>query len=445
MMNLYNSMTNKKEEFKSIEPNKVVMYICGPTVYNYIHIGNARPMVVFDTLRRVFEQIGYEVTFISNYTDVDDKIINAAKELKMSELEVANKFIEAYENDRRSLNTIMPDYKPRVTDYMDEIIEFIDALIKEGFAYEVNGNVYFRIDKLHDYGKLSHFHVDDVQVGARIEENKEKENPLDFVLWKKTDDGINWETKWSKGRPGWHTECVVMISSINNGKMIDIHGGGMDLKFPHHENEIAQANGCYHHDIANYWVHNGFINVDDEKMSKSIGNVKWTKDVVAAIGANVFRLAMMSSHYRAPLNFSEELIETTKKELEKLTSALKQANLILSLNGVASSDELDSELFGEYIAYMEDDLNTPNALKVVYDTLKKINQLVRGKDIDYKELAILKNTLEKMLEILGVFIELANINQEDIKLYQQWQEAKNNKDFDQADKYRQQLIDLNIL
>lgn len=444
-MKLYNSMTNQKEEFKSIDPNKVVMYICGPTVYNYIHIGNARPMVVFDTFRRLFEQLGYEVTFISNYTDVDDKIINTAKELKMSELEVANKFIEAYENDRRSLNTIMPDYKPRVTEYMDEIIQFVDDLINEGFAYEVNGNVYFRIDKLDDYGKLSHFHVEDVQVGARIEENKEKENPLDFTLWKKTDDGISWETKWSNGRPGWHTECVVMISSINKGKLIDIHGGGMDLKFPHHENEIAQANGCYHHDIANYWIHNGFINVDDEKMSKSIGNVKWTKDVVAAIGSNVFRLAMMTSHYRAPLNFSEELIDSTRKELEKLTAALKQANLLLSLNKISKSDELNKELFDEYLAYMEDDLNTPNAIMVTYETLKRINQMVRQKDIDFNELAVLKNTLEKMLEILGVFIELANISQEDLDLYQQWQNAKENKDFEQADAYRQKLVDLNIL
>ncbi|MEG0284388.1 MAG: class I tRNA ligase family protein, partial [Erysipelotrichales bacterium] len=248
------------------------------------------------------------------------------------EKEVADKFIEAYENDRKSLNTIMPDYRPRVTEYMDEIIEFIDKLIEADFAYEINGDVYFRVDKLEDYGKLSNLNIDDLQVGARIEENKDKENPLDFTLWKKTEDGINWETKWSTGRPGWHTECVVMISTINEGEMIDIHGGGMDLKFPHHENEIAQANGCYHHNIANYWMHNGFINVDDEKMSKSLGNVKWAKDVIAQIGSNVFRLAMMSTHYRAPLNFSEELIETTRKELAKLETALKQANLVLAIN-----------------------------------------------------------------------------------------------------------------
>ncbi|MDF9866560.1 cysteinyl-tRNA synthetase [Bacilli bacterium PM5-3] len=443
-MKLYNSMTNKKEDFVPIKPNEVSIYICGPTVYNYIHIGNARPMVVFDTLRRLFEYLGYKVMFMSNYTDVDDKIINAAKELGKTEGEVAAKFIEAYENDRKSLNTIMPEYRPRVTEYMDEIIDFIDKLIEKGYAYEVNGDVYFRIDKLDDYGKLSNFDKENLQVGARIEENKDKENPLDFTLWKKTDEGINWKTKYSTGRPGWHTECVVMISTINNGEMIDIHGGGMDLKFPHHENEIAQANGCFNHNIANYWIHNGFINVDDEKMSKSLGNVKWTKDVVAKIGPNVFRLAMMSTHYRAPLNFSEELIESTKKELEKIEQALKQANLQISLGGIQEDGYVD-DLMKEYTMYMEDDLNTPNALKVVFDTVKKINQTVRSKEINLKELAQLKNSLEKMLEILGVFIELRKITSEDISIYEKWMDAKANKDFTSADEYRNRLIELGIL
>lgn len=443
-MKLYNSLTNKKEEFVPIKPGHVSIYICGPTVYNYIHIGNARPMVVFDTMRRLFEYEGYEVLFISNYTDVDDKIINAAKELGKTEEEIANKFIEAYENDRRSLNTIMPEHRPRVTQYMPEIIDFIDKLIEKEFAYEVNGDVYFRISKLEDYGKLSNFDTENLQVGARIEENTDKENPLDFTLWKKTTDGISWDTKWSKGRPGWHTECVVMISTINKGEMIDIHGGGMDLKFPHHENEIAQANGCCHHNIANYWVHNGFINVDDEKMSKSIGNVKWTKDVVAAIGSNVFRLAMMSTHYRAPLNFSDELIETTRKELEKLETALKQANLKLS-SAKITEDKLDDELMKEFIEYMDDDLNTSNALKVVFDTLKKINQENRVKDGDLTYLATLKNSLEKMLEILGVFIELRQLNDVDIALVAEWNLSKQNKDFEKADQLRNELVELNIL
>lgn len=443
-MKVYNSMTNQKEEFVSIKENEVSMYICGPTVYNYIHIGNARPMVVFDTLRRTLEQVGYKVTFISNYTDVDDKIIAAAKQLGVSEKEVSEKFIEAYENDRRSLNTIMPEYRPKVTDYMNEIIEFIDALIQKDFAYEIQGDVYFRINKLDDYGMLSNFDVENLQVGARIEENIKKENPLDFALWKKTEEGLNWDSKWSKGRPGWHTECVVMIGSINNNEMIDIHAGGMDLKFPHHENEIAQSIGCFNHKLAKYWMHNGFINVDDEKMSKSLGNVKWTKDVVSKIGANVFRMAMLSTHYRAPLNFSEELIESTTKELEKITGVLKQTNLVLSINNI-NTDLLNNEIMNQYMSYMEDDLNTSNAFSVVFDTVKKMNQALRSKDFDLNELAILKNTLVKMLEILGVMINLVNISQDDINIYQQWNEARVNKDFDLADKLRNTLVERDVL
>lgn len=443
-MKVYNSMTNQKEEFIPLKEGEVSIYICGPTVYNYIHIGNARPMVVFDTLRRVFEQLGYKVKFMSNYTDVDDKIIKAAAVQDISEMELAEKFIKAYEADRDSLNTILPEYRPRVTEFMDSIIKFIAKLVEKGFAYEVDGDVYFRINKLDEYGKLSNFDIEDLRVGARIEENEAKENPLDFALWKKTDVGINWQSPWSIGRPGWHTECVVMISDLNDGEMIDIHGGGMDLKFPHHENEIAQAQGCFNHNIARYWMHNGFINIDDEKMSKSLGNVKWTKDVVSAIGPNVFRLAMMSTHYRAPLNFSEELINTTKKELEKITAALKQANLILRINNIAD-DQLDSKFLNEYMEFMQDDLNTPNAIKVVFDTVKRINQLTREKEIDYLELAKLKNSLERMINILGVFIQLPLISDEDIDVYQAWLNAKEAKDFEKADQYREILVAKDIM
>lgn len=443
-MKIYNSLTNQKEEFIPLKKGEVSMYVCGPTVYNYIHIGNARPIVVFDTLRRVFEQQGNKVMFISNYTDVDDKIIKAAKDAGLNESDIAKKYIEAYENDRQSLNTIMPDHRPKVTEYMPNIIAFIADLVAKGYAYEIDGDVYFRVSKIEDYGKLANLNIEELQVGARIEENTKKENPLDFTLWKKTEEGINWESPWSIGRPGWHTECVVMISAINEGEMIDIHGGGMDLKFPHHTNEIAQAQGCFNHSIARYWMHNGFINVDDEKMSKSIGNVKWTKDVVAAIGSNVFRLAMMSTHYRAPLNFSEELIETSQKQIEKITSALKQANLILALNDY-QTDDLDQKYLNEFMEYMEDDLNTPNALKVVYDTTKALNQEARNKEKDLNKLALLKNSLERMLSILGVFIELSIISSEDIITYEQWLDAKQAKDFEQADKYRAILIEKGIL
>ncbi|WP_423363232.1 cysteine--tRNA ligase [Mycoplasma sp. P36-A1] len=443
-MKLHNSMSNKKEEFVPIKSGEVSMYICGPTVYNYIHIGNARPMVVFDTMRRFFEYLGYKVTFISNYTDVDDKIINAAKEQGKSEAEIAQRFIDAYEYDRKTLNTIMPDFRPRVTEYMNEIIEFIADLIDKGYAYESDGDVYFRVNKLEEYGKLSHVNKDDLIIGARVEENEKKESPIDFTLWKKTDAGINWDSKWSTGRPGWHTECVVMINSINDGGMIDIHGGGMDLKFPHHDNEIAQANGHSHNDIARYWVHNGFINIDDEKMSKSIGNVVWTKDVVKEIGPNAFRLAMLSTHYRAPLNFNEDLIETTKKELVKMETALKQANLELAL-AKYSSDEYQDEIMLEYKTYMEDDLNTANAITVIFDAVKKLNSEVRKKEKNIAEISKLKNSIEKMLEILGIFINLRIIQDEDLNLYSNWNKAKQDKDFQLADKYRDQLLEIGIL
>jgi cysteinyl-tRNA synthetase len=443
-MKLYNSMTKKKEEFKPIKAKEVSIYVCGPTVYNYIHIGNARPMIVFDTLRRTLEEDGYKVKFISNYTDIDDKVIKAAKELGVDELELANNFIEAYEADRDGLNALKPDYTPRVTEYMDQIIAFISKLIAKGFAYEINGDVYFDINKIKDYGKLTNFDKNNLQVGARVEENKEKHNPLDFTLWKKTNEGMNWPSPWSNGRPGWHTECVVMIAALNKGEMIDIHGGGMDLKFPHHENEIAQAQGAFNHNIANYWMHNGFINVDDAKMSKSLGNVKWAKDVVAKIGANVFRLAMLSVNYRAPLNFSEELIEATTKEIEKFTSALKQANIVKA-QAKLKETAIDQKRFKEFMNNMNDDLNTSNAITVMQDTTKHLNQLVRAKDSDAKEVVILKNTIEKMLSILGIFIELPNIDQAVLDLLAKWEKAQADKDFTAADKYRQQLQEMNIL
>jgi len=444
-MKVYNSLTSKKEEFKSIKPNEVTIYICGPTVYNYIHIGNARPMVVFDTFRRVFEQLGYSVNFTSNYTDVDDKIINAAKAEGITELELANKYIEAYENDRKILNTIMPENRPRVTEYMPEIIAFIDDLIQKEYAYAIDGDVYFRVHKLDEYAILSKQNIDDLVVGARVEENDKKESPLDFTLWKATTDGINWESPWSKGRPGWHTECVVMINSIYNGEMIDIHGGGMDLKFPHHDNEIAQQQGCCHNNIANYWLHNGFINIDNEKMSKSLGNVIWTKDIVKEIGPNVFRLAMLSTHYRAPLNFNEELIDSTRKELDKLENALKQANLLLALNKYEGTPSLDETYMSKYMDAMSDDLNTALALTAIFDTLKAVNQQTRQKEINVELLASLKATLEKMLEIFGVIIPLKDIDHNDLVLYQSWLDAKADKDFDKADELRDVLVQANIL
>ena len=308
-MKLFNSLTNKKEEFVPIKEGEVSIYVCGPTVYNYVHIGNTRPMIVFDILRRTFEYLGYKVTFVSNFTDVDDKIIKAAKEEGISEKELTDKYIKAYEDVRRGLNLLFPTYAPRVTETMQPIIQFIEQLVKDGYAYEVDGDVYFRVTKIKEYGMLSGIKIEDLIAGAseRVEDNDKKESSTDFALWKKTDEGIQFDSPWSKGRPGWHTECVVMINDIFENGYIDIHGGGQDLKFPHHENEIAQSIACHHHPIAHIWMHNQMININNQKMSKSLGNVLWAKDLLEQLGCNVYKWLMLSTHYRNPLNFTDDV------------------------------------------------------------------------------------------------------------------------------------------
>ena len=320
---LFNSLTNKIETFKPLRENEVSIYCCGPTVYGDAHVGNIRPVIVFDTLRRFFERVGYDVKLVSNFTDVDDKIIKKAIEEGVTETVITDRYIAAYKDVLEKLN-VKPHYKnPRVTEYMGFIISYIQDLIDKGAAYEINGDVFFRISSINDYGELSNIKVDDLVVGARIEENSKKESPLDFVLWKKTDEGIKWQSPWGLGRPGWHTECCVMINSIFGGK-IDIHGGGFDLKFPHHENEIAQAKVHDHSKIANIWMHNGFVNFGNEKMSKSLGNVVLAKDAIAKYGGNVMRLLILSTHYRAPVSFTEETVLSSKNELDKIQKLYNQ-------------------------------------------------------------------------------------------------------------------------
>ena len=316
-MKLYNTKTLEIEEFKPRKEGEVSLYVCGPTVYNYAHIGNARPMVVFDVLKRVFEAIGLKVNYVSNYTDVDDKIIHKALEEGVSEEEIANRYIQAYEDLRKQLNIEQPDHCPRVTHTMDSIISFIKGLQDQGHAYEVNGDVYFSVDSVSEYGSLSHQNLEELDAGNRIAENEQKKNPLDFTLWKKTDKGIQWESPWGKGRPGWHTECVVMINE-NLGQTIDIHGGGLDLKFPHHENEAAQQRAMFGHELADHWMHNAMVNIDGEKMSKSLGNTLWAMDVTKELGTNLTRWLISSVHYRKELNFSDETIQAAKTELEKV-------------------------------------------------------------------------------------------------------------------------------
>jgi len=445
MIKLYNSKTLQVEEFKPIIEGQMSMYVCGPTVYNYAHIGNARPMITFDVLKRVFEAEGYKVKYVSNFTDVDDKIINKAIEEGVSEEVIANRYIEAYNELRDLLNTYHPDITPRVTQTMDGIINFIDELVKNGHAYVgSNGDVYFDVTSDEHYGEISHQKLDQLEAGARIEVNDGKKNPFDFALWKKTDKGIQWDSPWGKGRPGWHTECVVMINQ-NLGDYIDIHGGGLDLKFPHHENEAAQQECSHGNDLAHYWMHNAMINIDGQKMSKSLGNTLWAKDVVNKLGVNLTRWLMSSVHYRKELNFSEETIETARKELDKVLLPLKQAHVKAGLNNIKFNSEYDEENYRQFLDQMDDDMNTPNAYTVIFDTVKKLNQLLRVKEIDWNSVIKLTNSIEKMLFILGIEIDKIEVTEEDQNNYQKWNEAKMAKNWEEADKYRNLLIEKGLL
>lgn len=447
-MRLFNTLTNKKEEFKPIEEGKVSIYICGPTVYNHAHIGNTRPMIVFDVLRRTFEYLGNDVTFVSNYTDVDDKIIKAAKAEGITEKELTDKYIKAYEDVRAGLNIEDPTYKPRVTETMPEIINFIQALIDKGYAYEVDGDVYFHVTKVKEYGMLSGIKVEDLIAGASDRtlsvDDKKKESTTDFALWKKTNEGIQFDTPWSKGRPGWHTECVVMINKLFKDGKIDIHGGGQDLKFPHHENEIAQSMAYNGHPIANYWMHNQMINIDGEKMSKSLGNVLWAKDLIVEFGCNVLKWLMLSTHYRNPLNMTDDVIAGVRKEVSKVENATKNASLYLQVNHVPAHD-YKKETVDAMVNALEDDLNTSLALTQVLDQVKVLNQVMRVREKDNDVIATEYATLVKMGDVLGFLFEGTKLSEEDIALYEQWNAYKKEKNFDEADRVRKELTERGIL
>ena len=444
-MKLYNSYTLNTEEFVPIKEGQVSMYVCGPTVYNHAHIGNARPIVVFDTLRRTFEALGYKVKFVSNFTDVDDKIINKALEEGVSEKEIAERYIKAYNDVRNSLNIIPLDVTPRVTETMDEIIEFIGKLVDSGNAYVIDGDVYFSVESDPLYGELSHQKLEDLNAGARVETNDLKKNPQDFALWKKTEKGIKWDSPWGEGRPGWHTECVVMIGKEFNSSLIDIHGGGKDLKFPHHENELAQSECVNHHRLANYWVHNGMLETKGGKMSKSLGNTQWAKDVIAEHGSNLVRWFLLSGKYRDSLIYDEETFQAAKTELGKIETVLKQVEVKSQIADIELSDAFNDVKYQEFLTQMADDLNTPNAYMVIFDTVKLLNQSLRTREIDWEEVAKNYNAIQKMLEILGIFIDKTVLDEEDKKIYQDWNKAKAEKDFETADKYRNILMEKGIL
>lgn len=442
---IFNSYGNKLETFTPIKPNEVSMYVCGPTVYDEPHIGNMRPVIVFDVWRRLFIALGYKVTYVSNYTDVDDNIINRAKKLNITEQELTTSVIKSFRKDVDDVNSLQPDITPTPTGYMDKIISYVDDLVKSNHAYMADGDVYFRVSSISHYGELSGNTVESLISGARIEVNSKKESPLDFALWKETSEGIKWNSPFGEGRPGWHTECCVMINSIfhdQNG-LIDIHGGGFDLKFPHHENEIAQSRAHNNNGLARYWIHNGFINIDNQKMSKSLGNVLTAKEVIAKWGGMAFRLMVLNTHYRAPLSFTNETIEEASKSYAKITQTVK--NLAIKLQ-LANVDLSSIKVKGDESFYKEmcNDLNTPNALTIVYAMLKEANTMLRNPSSTLEEMKTIWGKLQDYLFILGIRVEYPILQEEDKALYNEYNEAKKNKDFAKSDSLRNKLIEKNI-
>ena len=438
---LFNSWGMKKETFVPQVPGKVSIYCCGPTVYSDPHIGNFRPVVTFDVLRRLFIREGYQVTFVSNYTDVDDKIIQRAKALGITEQELTTGVIAEYRRLVDAVGALQPDYTPTPTVYMPQIISYVEDLVKHGSAYVADGDVYLSVRKIPGYGSLSGNAIEDLESGARIALGDKKQDPLDFALWKATTEGIRWDSPWGKGRPGWHTECCVMIHSIfaDQKGFIDIHGGGFDLKFPHHENEIAQAMAHDGHRLAQYWMHNGFININNVKMSKSLGNVVLMKDVVNEYGGIPFRLMLLASHYRAPASFSPETIQEAQVKYQQLETSLRKAAIALERHDI-DIDSLKAKDDTPFYDALCDDLNTPNALAALYEDNKLLNTLWRTKNIDYDHLSDVFAQVKDECDVLGLNMELPHLSKEDKSLYEEYDLAKQNKDFGRSDALRAELM-----
>lgn len=457
MIRIFNTLTRKKEDFKPLEEGKVKMYVCGPTVYNLIHIGNARPYIVFDTVRRYFESIGYEVNYIQNFTDVDDKIINKANEEGKTTDEIVSYYIKETLCDADNLNVKRATHHPRVTEEMDTIIDMIQDLANKGLAYEVAGTVYYDTQKFNEYGKLSKKVLEELEAGKRIEVADEKKNPMDFVLWKPKKEGEPfWESPWGKGRPGWHIECSAMAKKYL-GSTIDIHAGGQDLIFPHHENEIAQSEGANGKPFANYWIHNGFLNIDNKKMSKSEGNFKTLREVGEAFGYDVVRFFMLSAHYRSPINFSAELMEAAKNSLERIKNC--HSNLEFSIEHAKTKEMSDNEqeLLGELVIFetrfheaMQDDFNTADAISVIFELVKFSNTYAK----EGASRAFMQRVyalLSKLTDILGIIYDKKQKNTEyltddEIQGYiEKRAEAKKAKDFKEADRIREFLKENHVI
>jgi len=456
MIKIYNTMTREKEEFKPIEAGKVRMYVCGPTVYNYIHIGNARSTIAFDTIRRYFEYRGFFVNYVSNFTDVDDKIIRAAKELGVTAPEVAERFIHAFEEDTNALNIEPATLHPRVMDHIPDIIDFISVLVEKGFAYEANGDVYYRTRKFKNYGKLSDQSIDELEVGASQRTGAEqdiKEDPLDFALWKSAKpEEIAWDSPWGLGRPGWHIECSVMATK-HLGDTIDIHGGGQDLEFPHHENEIAQSEAKTGHTFANYWMHNGYVTIgeDDEKMSKSLGNFVTVHDLIQKVDPQVLRFFMATTQYRRPIRYSEATLQDAANNLQRLKTASENANFRLTTAQMTLSDDEGrlaelAELENRFVTEMDDDFNAANGVTVLYELAKWLNTYAEQSEVSQ---AVLNAAIEKLhawLTVFGIYFVSNELLDEEIeKLITERITARQNKDFARSDEIRDQLKEQGII
>lgn len=440
---VYNSLTNKMEDFKPIKKDEISMYVCGPTVYNHMHIGNARPVVFFDTVRRFFEYIGYQVKMVSNFTDIDDKIIQKAIEENITEDSISEKYIKAYLDACDKIGCNKQVIHPRVTEHIEDIILYIDRLVKTAHAYQSGDDVYFDVRSIPEYGILSNQKLDNLESGSRIDINKNKKDPADFTLWKKTNDiGKKWSSPFGMGRPGWHTECVVMIDKIFGGK-IDIHGGGNDLKFPHHENEIAQSMALNNHTIANYWIHNARIDLSGEKMSKSLGNVIWLKDIIDVYPPQAYRLFVLSNHYRQTINYSDELMKKMTIEWEKFEKTYVSLYRKIELNDLEFNGN-DLEIMKEFLNEMAYDFNTANALSVLYNLQKKINKDLRNTNCSLDELKDDFQTLQDMFDIFGLFVDIQPLSIKEKELVHAWQKAREKKDFVKADELRLKITEMDI-
>jgi cysteinyl-tRNA synthetase len=429
---LYNTLTQTTEDFVSIHKNQVNMYVCGATVYDHIHIGNARPVIFFDLVKRVMKEVGYTVKYVSNITDIDDKIIERAKQQSMSELELTNFYTDALIDISKALGSELPDVMPKATEYVDQMKSYIQTLIDKGFAYETSLGVYFRVQQIKDYGILSKQQLDQLSSSVRVDLDPEKESPQDFSIWKKTTEGLNFYSPWGDGRPGWHTECAVMNHALFDG-MIDIHGGGSDLKFPHHENERAHAMAHDHHGLAKYWMHVGRLDLDSEKMSKSLGNAISVKDLMKHHSLKAFRLLILAHHYRQPIKYSELLMEQYEKNFEKIEKLLKQTALVLKANDI-TTQTINENIQEEMLTMLTSDFDTPNVVTRLFELQKEL-----AKEKDLKQVATLYDTLMWSLKLLGLELTF-DIQENDIKTYQSWLVAREEKNYERADLLRTQLI-----